>query len=224
MDAPWIPPWTGDEAALRALQATLAGRVRVRDALPAVLRRVAGFAAGVEDDGATVCSAAVLLDAGTLQPVESHVVRLPARMPDVPGLQSFGQLPAMLDALSRLSARPDLCLVDGEGVAHPRRFGLACHFGIAADLPAIGVATDVLAGKTVTALHDMRGAFTTLREDGRQIGWLLRSQPGCPPLAVSPGHRVAMASAPELVMRFVTTHRLPEPTRLAAGLARRGEG
>ena len=75
-----------------------------------------------------------------------------------------------------------------------------------------------------TALHEMRGAFTTLRDKGEQIGWLLRSKPACLPLVVSPGHRVAMATAPEMVMRFVTTYRLPEPTRLADRLASRRDG
>jgi deoxyribonuclease V len=116
---------------------------------------------------------------------------------------------------------PDLCFIDGHGIAHPRRLGIAAHFGVATDLPTIGVAKKVLVGTTSTALHDMRGAFTTLRDEGKQIGWLLRSKVGCLPLIVSPGHRVAMATAPEMTMRFVTTYRLPEPTRLADRLASR---
>ena len=127
----------------------------------------------------------------------------------------------MLEALSLLSAKPDLCFIDGHGIAHPRRLGIAAHFGVATDLPTIGVAKKVLVGTTSTKLHDMRGAFTTLRDEGQQIGWLLRSKVGCLPLILSPGHRVAMATAPEMTMRFVTTYRLPEPTRLADRLASR---
>src|SRR5690606_20470174 len=102
-----------------------------------------------------------------------------------------------------------------------RRLGIAAHFGVAADLPCIGVAKKILVGTASTALHDMRGAFTPLRHKDQQIGWLLRSKVRCNPLVVSPGHRVSMASAPELVMRYTTTYRLPEPTRLADRIASR---
>lgn len=221
MDAANVPEWTGDVPALRAVQEALASRVRLRDEFPKTLRTIGGFDVGFEDDGAITRAAAVLLDANTLQLLETHVVRLPTRMPYIPGLLSFRELPALLAVLSRLSEKPDLALIDGQGLAHPRRFGVACHFGVAADLPTIGVAKKVLVGEPPTALHEMRGAFTTLRDKGEQIGWLLRSKPRCLPLVVSPGHRVAMATAPEMVMRFVTTYRLPEPTRLADRLASR---
>ncbi|KQY51866.1 deoxyribonuclease V [Lysobacter sp. Root494] len=221
MDATNVPEWNGDPDALRAAQGELAGRVRLKDEFAKPLRTVAGFDVAFEDDGATTRAAAVLLDAETLQALETHVVRLPTRMPYLRGLLSFRELPALLEALALLSAKPDLCLIDGQGFAHPRRFGIACHFGVAADLPTIGVAEKVLVGTSSTALHEMRGAFTTLREGSEQIGWMLRSKPGCLPLIVSPGHRVAMATAPEMVMRFVTTYRMPEPTRLAERIASR---
>jgi deoxyribonuclease V len=221
MDAANVPEWNGDAGALRAVQEELARRVRLKDEFAKPLRTIGGFDVAFEDDGATTRAAAVLLDAETLQPLESHVVRLPTRMPYVRGLLSFRELPALLEALALLSAKPDLCLIDGQGFAHPRRFGIACHFGVAADLPTIGVAEKVLVGTSSTALHEMRGAFTTLRDGSEQIGWMLRSKPGCLPLIVSPGHRVAMATAPEMVMRFVTTYRMPEPTRLAERIASR---
>ena len=128
---------------------------------------------------------------------------------------------ALFAALDMLKAKPDLAFVDGHGIAHPRRLGIAAHFGVATGLPSIGVAKKILVGEARMALHDMRGAFTPLRDKGEQIGWLLRSKPGCLPLIVSPGNKVAMASAPELVMRYVTTYRLPEPTRLADRIASR---
>ena len=216
-----MPPWDGDVRAARALQAELAQQVVLRDALPKPLRRIAGFDVGFEDDGATTRAAAVLLDADTLEVLDQQVARLPTRMPYIPGLLSFRELPALLDVLALLQHAPDLAFIDGHGIAHPRRLGIAAHFGVATGLPTIGVAKKVLVGNTRLALHEMRGAFTPLRDDGEQLGWLLRSKPGCLPLVVSPGHRVAMASAPELVMRFVTRYRLPEPTRLADRLASR---
>lgn len=216
-----VPEWTGDVAALRAVQDELAQRVSLKDAFPRTLRTIAGFDVGFDDEDATTRAAAVLLDATTMQVLETQVVRLPTRMPYIRGLLSFRELPALLEALSLLSAPPDLAFVDGHGIAHPRRFGIAAHFGVAADLPTIGVARKILVGEGTTALHEMRGAFTTLRDKGQHIGWLLRSKPGALPLIVSPGHRVAMATAPEMTMRFVTTHRLPEPTRLADRLVSR---
>ena len=221
MAASAVPAWTGDVAALRAAQDEIATRVALRDDFPKRLRTVAGFDVGFEDDGKTTRAAAVLLDADTLQPLETQLVRMPTRMPYIPGLLSFRELPALLAVLELLSSPPDLAFIDGHGVAHPRRLGIAAHFGVATGLPAIGVAKKILVGQATTTLHDMRGAFTTLRDKGEQIGWLLRSKVGCLPLIVSPGHRVAMATAPEMTMRFVTTYRLPEPTRLADRLASR---
>ena len=216
-----IPEWTGDTAALRELQSELARQVQLRDGYPKPLRSIAGFDVGFEDDGATTRAAAVLLDADTLAVIDQQVARLPTRMPYIPGLLSFRELPALLAALDLLPARPDLAFVDGHGIAHPRRLGIAAHFGVATGLPSIGVAKKVLVGQARLALHEMRGAFTPLRDGDAQIGWLLRSKPGCLPLVVSPGHKVAMASAAELVMRFVGKYRLPEPTRLADRLASR---
>lgn len=216
-----LPDWTGDTAPLRALQQTLAQQVVLRDAFAKPLRTVAGFDVGFEDGGATTRAAAVLLDADTLAVLDRQVARLPTRMPYVPGLLSFRELPALLAALAQLPQAPDLAFLDGHGIAHPRRLGIAAHFGVATGLPSIGVGKTILTGEARMALHEMRGAFTPLRDGTAQIGWLLRSKPGCLPLVVSPGHRVALASAPELVMRFTTTYRLPEPTRLADRLASR---
>ncbi len=216
-----FPDWDGSTAALRTLQSELAAQLVLRDAFAKPLRTVAGFDVGFEDDGAITRAAAVLLDADSLEIIASEVARLPTRMPYIPGLLSFRELPALLAALELLPQAPDLAFVDGHGIAHPRRLGIAAHFGVATGLPSIGVAKKILIGESRTNLHDMRGAFTPLRHDAEQIGWVLRSKPGCLPLIVSPGHRVAMASAPELVMRYVTTYRLPETTRLADRLASR---
>ena len=221
--------WQGNVGEARALQSALAGQVQLRDGWHTPLRSVAGFDVGFEDDGATTRAAVVLLDADSLQPLAAHVARRPTCMPYIPGLLSFRELPCLLEALQGLPYPPDLAFIDGHGIAHPRRLGIAAHFGVATGLPSIGVAKKKLVGE-FAALHDMRGAFTPLRmpsktgTPGEQIGWALRSKIGCLPLFVSPGHRVAMASCAELVMRFVHGYRLPEPTRLADRLAsRRGE-
>ena len=219
-DDPRSPAWTGDTAAARALQVELAKQLVLRDRFPNPLRTVAGFDVGFEDGGSITRAAVVVLDAGTGEVIEQHVVRRPTHMPYIPGLLSFRELPAVLAALDALKAPPDLVMVDGQGIAHPRRLGIAAHFGVACDLPTIGVATKILVGKA-GSLHEMRGAFAPLRDGGEQIGWILRSKVGCLPLVVSPGHRVSMAAAPELVMQWVGRYRLPEPTRLAERLASR---
>lgn len=214
--------WDGSVAGARALQATLAQRICLEDdfAPPRVL---AGFDVGFEEDGAITRAAAVLLDAGTLQPFESHIARVGTSMPYVPGLLSFRELPALLAALGMLTRMPDLAFVDGQGIAHPRRLGIAAHFGVATGLPTVGVAKKILCGKYEEP-GPLRGDRNALMHRGEQIGWALRSKPRCNPLIVSPGHRVSMAGALDLVMRTLRGYRLPEPTRLADRLAsRRGD-
>ena len=206
--------------ASRSRDPAAARRPLLRDDFPARLRTVAGLhLAAASDDEA--CATAVLLDADSLDLLDSRLVRLPAgprAEVDADGIDDHG-LPALLCALRLLGHHPDLALVDGHGIAHPRRLGIASEFGLAAAVPSIGVTERVLVGGTRIALHEMRGAFAPLRDGHEQIGWLLRSKPGCAPLVVSPGHRVALASAPGLVMRWVAAQRLPEPIRLARLLA-----
>jgi deoxyribonuclease V len=211
--SPFLAPEQSDHDSLRALQTEWAQQVIRRDAYSNPLRTVAGLDVSDEDEGNTLRACAVLLDACSLDVLDQQTVRLPAPMPAISGLLGFRVMPALLEAVSKLHARPDLALLQGHGYAHPRRFGLAAHFGIASGLPSIGVAEAILVGETRMALHEMRGAFTPLRNGKDQIGWLLRSKPGSLPLVVSPGHKVAMASAPELVMRYTRAHRLPEPLR-----------
>ena len=215
-----LPAWDGDVAAARTLQETLAREVVLHDDHPTPLRRIAGFDVGFEDDGATTRAAAVLLDAETLQPVQQQVARIPTRMPYIPGLLSFRELPALLAALALLGETPDLVFVDGHGIAHPRGLGIAAHFGVATGLPSIGVAKKVLVGR-----HDEVGPHggdhVPLLHRGRLIGQVLRSKPRCLPLIVSPGHRVSMASALALTLACLRGYRLPEPTRLADRLASR---
>ena len=209
------PPGEDALRAMREAQRALAAQVVARDDFRSPLRLVAG--ARVRDDGGQQVEAAVaLMDARTLEVVDRQLVRAEATVPRVAGLRGFRQLPALLLAFERLSAAPDLVLVDGPGIAHPQRLGLAAHFGVASGLPSIGVTTEPETGASTMTLHAMRGAFVPLRERRDQLGWVLRSQVEAAPLFISPGHRVAMASAADLVMRFVREDRLPEPLRLAA--------
>lgn len=215
-----LPPWDRNVAAARELQASLARRVRVRDEWRDPPRLLAGFDIGFADRGRITRAAAVLLDAETLDALEQHVVEMPTRMPYIPGLLSFRELPALLEALARLRTRPDLAFIDGQGLAHPRRLGVACHFGLAADLPTIGVAKSILVG-THDPLGPEPGATAALLHDGEHVATALRTRRACRPLIVSPGHRISHASAVAWVMRANRGYRLPEPTRLADRLASR---
>jgi deoxyribonuclease V len=212
-----LPAWDGDVARARALQQRLAARVRLEDDRPP-LRVVAGVDAGFEDGGAVTRAAAVLLDARTLAPLAEALARIPTRMPYIPGLLSFRELPAVLRALADLPQVPDLVFVDGQGVAHPRGLGIAAHLGVITDLPTIGVAKSVLVG-THGEVGTQRGDRTALHYRGKVVGTVLRSKDGIRPLVVSPGHRVSMEAAADLVLACCTRYRLPEPTRLADRLA-----
>lgn len=218
-----FPGWDGSIAGARTLQARLAARVVLEDRFATPLRTVAGFDVGFEDGGDTVRAAAVLLDAETLQVLDAQVAQLPTSMPYVPGLLSFRELPALLQALERLSVSPDLAMVDGQGIAHPRRLGIAAHFGVATGLPSLGVAKKRLVGH-YDEPGPNPGDRSRLVDHGQTLGYALRSKARCNPLIVSPGHRVSLETAVRLVLRFLDGYRLPAPTHRADRLAsRRGE-
>jgi deoxyribonuclease V len=167
----------------------------------------------------------VLLTLPGLEVVERCGVRTRTRFPYVPGLLSFRETPPLLAAWERLSTRPDVLLVDGQGLAHPRRFGIACHLGLLLDLPTIGCAKSILVG-THGPLGDQAGDWTPLVHRGETVGAALRTRPGVSPVYISAGHRVDLPSALALVRRCLGPTRIPEPTRRAhqfVNALRRGE-
>ncbi|EWS77277.1 endonuclease V [Xylella taiwanensis] len=212
--------WDGSITEARRLQAAMAERVVLEDDfdLLQVPTLLAGFDVGFEDEGRTTRAAAVLLNACDLRLLETHVVRVPTSMSYVPGLLSFRELPALLQALAQLSRSPELVFVDGHGIAHPRRLGIAAHFGVVTNLPCIGVAKKRLVGNFIepgTAI----GEHTPILLHRAQVGWALRSKVRCKPLIISPGHRVSLHSALTWTQRCLAGYRLPEPTRQADRLA-----
>lgn len=200
-----------------ALQRRLAAAIVRRDAFGPV-RHVAGVDVGFEDDGATARAAVAVLAYPSLQLETWRIARMPTRFPYVPGLLSFREIPAILGAIERLDIRPDLLFCDGQGIAHPRRLGLASHLGLLLDIPAIGVAKTRLIGSH-EAVPDRRGAWVPLKDGKETIGAVLRSRKGVKPLYVSPGHRIGLASSVAWVMACLTRYRLPETTRWAHRLA-----
>jgi deoxyribonuclease V len=209
--------WDLTPAEARALQERLSGQAEVRDRLGA-LALVAGIDVGFEERGRVTRAAVAVLRVADLQLVESTLARRPTAFPYVPGLLSFREIPAVLEALAALACTPDLLLADGQGLAHPRRFGLACHLGWLVDTPTIGVAKSRLLG-AFTPPPDQRGAWAPLLDRGEVVGAAVRTRRGVKPVFVSPGHRLDVASAVRLTLACTGRYRLPEPSRAAHRLA-----
>ena len=210
-------PWPNQAAAARAIQEQLRHQVIRRDELCPV-RRVAGLDVGFEAGGALTRAAVIVLSFPELQPLDQAVARQPTSFPYVPGLLSFREVPALLAALEGLTVLPDLLLCDGQGLAHPRRFGLACHLGILTGIPSIGVAKSRLIGSHGPLGPD-KGEYTWLWDQGEIIGALVRTRRSIQPLYVSLGHKISLDTAIRFVLGCTTRYRLPETTRHAHHLA-----
>lgn len=212
--------WPTRVAEARAIQESLRKKIIVRDRLGKV-GRVAGVDVGFEKRGTVTRAAVVVLTFPDLVPVEQAVARRPTCFPYVPGFLSFREAPAVLAAMKKLRVRPDLLLCDGQGLAHPRRFGLACHLGLLLDIPSIGVAKSRLIGR-----HDevpaQKGGWSALEDKQEIIGAALRTRTDTQPVYVSVGHRISLPTAIEYVLRCITRYRLPETTRHAHRLASPG--
>lgn len=212
-------PMTRRTQAARRLQRCLGRRVRVSGE-PAEVTLIAGVDCAFPDRGATVRAAAVLMDWPGLVTLEEAVVERPTPFPYIPGLLSFRELAAVREALDGLSRRPDLVLCDGQGIAHPRRLGIAAHLGAVTGLTSIGVAKSRLTGGYAEPGED-KGARAALMEGEERIGTVLRSRARVRPLFVSPGHGIGHDPAAAWTLACCTRYRLPEPVRAADRLAAR---
>ncbi len=209
--------WPKTVAEARSIQERLRHEVIKKDVL-AKPQRVAGVDVGFEQGGTVTRAAVAVLDFPDLMLREHAIVRRKTRFPYVPGYLSFREAPAILAALKQLRDKPDLLLCDGQGLAHPRRFGLACHLGLLADIPSIGVAKSRLIGDHGRLLES-KGAWAPLLVDGERIGAVLRTRTGVRPLYISIGHRISLRTAIKYVLLCTTKYRLPETTRHAHRLA-----
>ena len=207
-------PWPGTLEGAKALQVALAAQVSVYDDLPAVPEFVAGVDVSPPDAEGWVRGAVVVLRWPDLSLAEVRVGRAKPPVPYVPGYLAFREVPAVSDALAQLETVPDVILVDGQGMAHPRRFGLACHLGLTADVPTIGCAKSRLLGR-FEDLGDERGSAAQLVDKGEVIGAVVRTRTSVSPVYVSVGHRVSLEAAITFVLTCCGRYRLPEPTRLA---------
>lgn len=203
--------WDVTPAEAIALQRDLAARVERQDRLDPV-GMVAGVDVSVRGDLAR--AAVVVMRLPGLELVEEMLVEGRVTFPYVPGLLSFREAPVILDALARLDHTPQVLMVDGQGIAHPRRLGIASHLGVILDHPAIGCAKSPLTGTYIDPAPE-RGSRTWLRDGGHMIGAVLRTRDRVKPVFVSIGHRVSLDTAIDLVLRCGAGYRLPEPTRRA---------
>lgn len=206
--------WDLDTAAARTLQTELAGRV-VADRALGPYQTVGGADVSFNKWSSTLYAAVVVLRADTLEPIERSGVVAEATFPYVPGLLSFREAPAVIEAFEGLSTRPDILICDGQGIAHPRRLGLASHLGLWLGIPTIGCAKSRLYGD-----HDepgsTRGDWTPLTErEGQTIGAVLRTRDRVKPLFVSPGHLCDLDGAIAAVLSATRGVRLPATTRFA---------
>lgn len=168
----------------------------------------------------TVYAGIVVFSLPDLRIIESTGVRSVTKFPYVPGLLSFREAPSLLEAWEKLKTKPDVLMLDGQGIAHPRRFGIACHIGVLLDRPTIGCAKSILVGK-YGELGLEAGSRSPLIDRGEQVGVALRTKNKVSPVYVSPGHLIDLDSAVDLVLRSTTKYRLPETTRQAHLLVNR---
>jgi deoxyribonuclease V len=216
--------WPRDETEAVALQNKLRSQADHVGPGPQRPRLVAGLdvayggGGGADDD---VAAAVVVLDAETLAPVEQATAVGRAAFPYVSGLFAFRELPVLIEALRQLRTTPDLLLCDGQGLAHPRRFGLACHLGVITGIATAGVAkTPYAAAYQAGHLGPVRGSYVDLKDGMEPLGRALRTQDGVKPVYVSTGHRINLDTACRHVLALAPAYRLPETTRLADRLSR----
>jgi len=195
------------------LQRRLAPQVTARDDFGEV-RTVAGADMAISADKKYGYGGVILFEFPGLKEIERAHAVVPLKFPYVPGLLSFREIPVLLEAFAKLRRRPDLVFVDGQGIAHPRRLGIASHLGLVLDVPTVGCAKSRLCGE-YREPGTKRGSHAPLRDKGEEIGAVLRSKDGVRPLFISVGHRIGLASALRFTLECHGGWRLPKPTREA---------
>lgn len=214
--------WEVSEAEARQIQTDLAGKVQKTNGFdPATVKTIAGIDCSLKDEGQ---AAVVVLSFPELEVVEKVIAVKKLTFPYIPGLLSFREVPVVLAALEKLKTRPDLLIVDGQGYAHPRRFGIACHLGVFTDTPSIGCAKSKLWG-THGEVGAEPGAKRHLRDYKTReiIGMAVRTKVRSNPLIISLGHLIDLPTSVDFVEKCLRGYRLPEPTRAAHNFAGTGE-
>lgn len=189
------------------------------------IQRIAGADISYNKNDDTIYAGLIVLDYQTLLPVCRSTVIHKMRFPYIPGLLSFREIPSLYLAWQALEEKPDLLVLDGHGINHPRRMGVATHFGIISGQSTIGIAKDHLSGRYIEP-GPLRGSFSEILDQGEKIGYVLRTRDNVKPVWVSAGHKVSMAQSLEIALHCGRGLRIPEPTRqahLMVNELRRGE-
>jgi deoxyribonuclease V len=210
--------WNLTPQAAIELQKQLAYEVIKEDKFESPIETVAGIDLGYDVQANRSRAVVVVLKFPELELIESAEAILPIQFPYVPSLLSFRETPVAVKALEKLQITPGLILCDGQGIAHPRRFGIACHIGLLTGVPSIGVAKSLLIGK-YGSLDETRGSSAPLMHYNERVGVVLRTKNKVQPVYVSVGHKISLETAADYVLRCTTKYRLPETTRLADQMA-----
>ncbi|MGC5051164.1 endonuclease V [Micromonospora sp. DT48] len=218
-DEPPVAAFPASVAEAERIQQELRQRLDLGEHLKGVPRLVAGVDVSYHKDSPRIVAAAVVIDLATDAEVESAVVPGQVSFPYVPGLLAFREVPILLAALDRLEHRPEVVVCDGYGVAHPRRFGLACHLGVLTGLPTFGVAKTPFVG-AYDEPGTRRGDWSALRDGDEVLGRVLRTQTDVKPVFVSVGHRTNLDQATTITLDLSRRYRLPEAIRRADFLSR----
>ena len=218
---PVLHEWNLQPEEAIALQRKLAAKVIRTDQLPGEVRLVAGVDMAINEETDMARAAVVLLLYPAMEVIERHVYEEPVRMPYIPGLLSFREIPCILGAFALLIQQPDLVMVDGQGIAHPRYLGIASHLGLWLDLPTIGCAKSILRGHyDEKALSEEAGTWEPLIFNRETVGAALRTRTRVKPMIISLGHRISLATSLHYVLACCKGYRLPEPTRQADKLSK----
>ncbi len=213
MELAQLHQWRFEYGAARRLQEELAERVRI-EPIPEPVRMVAGADVSFSKKLARFFAAVVVCRLPEMEVVEVRTADTPPSAPYIPGMLTFREGPTLLEAFGKVEAAPDAVIFDGQGYAHPRRLGLACHMGLWLGLATVGCAKSRLVGE-----HEepgrRKGEWTPLTENGERLGDVVSTRTDVRPVFVSPGHLADFATSRALVLRCCTKYRLPEPTRRA---------
>jgi deoxyribonuclease V len=217
MDIKHLHKWEISPQAAAALQKSLRSEI-VFSRFDSPLQTVGGLDCALSRDKKNIIACVVVLSAENFEIIESAYSVERLKFPYVPGLLSFRELPVCLSAMEKLQKAPNAVIVDGQGIAHPRRFGLACHLGLFIDIPTIGCAKSRLIGE-FDEPASKKGSESPLKDGDEIIGTVLRTRNNARPLFVSVGNRCRLQDAVRIVLACCTKYRLPEPSRLAHQIA-----
>ncbi|MEW6481623.1 MAG: endonuclease V [bacterium] len=212
-----LHPWEVSPNEAIQIQKDLKERIILKDSFERI-ERVAGcdvsFLKGV------AYGAVVILNFFDLKPIEEVRISAPIKFPYIPGLLTFREGPVLLKAFEKVNNEPDIILFEGQGIAHPRRMGLASHIGILLDKPSIGCAKTPLWGRLDGEIGKEKGSYCFIKENGEVFGCALRTRPEIKPIFVSPGYKITLKSAIEIVLFLSPKFRTAEPLRLAHTLSK----